>query len=279
MPALATTVKRLAIDFKGRCSMQAIQNAIAELFHRTAALRTLLKTKQLTLLRGCLWTLTVLASVTAGATSARAGTIVVSNDEWELSDTGFAQASSTGQFVQNLVAELGPKIHAYSNNFGFTGGSLASAMGAAGATYTTGAGIVFDLPTLSSYNAVFLGGTYLSAAQITTLEQYVANGGNVYIAGGTGVGGPAVEADAWNSFLGSFGLSFTSPYNGIAGNIPVSGDPLFNGVSALYQNTATLSPAPTSFAAVPRVCTPSCVKCPSPARSLCWVPVYSASLG
>jgi hypothetical protein len=217
--------------------MQAIHKVTAEVAHQAVARHTSLKTKaQLTLLQRCLRTFAVVVSISAGAINAQASTVVVSNDEWELSDTGFAQASTTGQFVQNLVAELGPKIHAYSNNFGFTGSSLASAMSAAGATYTTGTGIAFDLPTLSSYNAIFLGGTYLSAAELTTLEQYVANGGNVYLAGGTGVGGAATEAAAWNSFLGSFGLSFGSSYNGIAGNISVSGDPLFNGVSALYQN-------------------------------------------
>lgn len=174
--------------------------------------------------------------ISAAPLAAEAGTVVVSNDEWELSNTGFSNASNTGQFVANLVSEFGPKIHAYSNNFGFTETSLATAMSTAGATYTTGTGISFNLPTLSSYDAIFLGGNYLTAAQITTLEQYVANGGNVYLAGGTGPGGAAAEAAAWNPFLTTLGLSFASTYNGIGGNIAVSGDPIFAGVSALYQN-------------------------------------------
>lgn len=177
-----------------------------------------------------------IAGIAATPLATEASTIVVSNDEWELSNTGFSSASGTGQFVANLVAEFGPKIHAYSSDFGFTGTSLAVAMSNAGATYTTGTGISFDLPTLSGYDAIFLGGYYLTATQITTLQQYVANGGNVYLAGGTGLGGPVTEAAAWNPFLGTFGLSFASSYNGIAGNITVSGDPIFAGVSALYQN-------------------------------------------
>ena len=178
----------------------------------------------------------VITSIAAAPLAAEAGTIVVSNDEWELSNTGFSNAGGTGQFVANLVSEFGPKIHAYSSNFSFTQSSLATAMNTAGATYTTGTGISFDLPTLSSYDAIFLGGNYLTAPQITTLGQYVANGGNVYLAGGSGFGGSVAEAAAWNPFLNTFGLSFASSYNGIGGNIAVSGDPIFAGVSALYQN-------------------------------------------
>jgi hypothetical protein len=217
--------------------MQVKERSAAEIVHRAAAKRIpTTSNRRFTFLKGCLRALTVIAGISAGALSAQAGTIVVSNDEWELSDTGFANAATTGQFVSNLVAEFGPRIHAYSTNFGFNGGALAAAMSGAGATYTAGTGIAFDLPTLSSYDAIFLGGVYLSPAQITTLGQYVANGGGVYIAGGTGNGGPNVEAAAWNPFLAPFGISFTSPYNGIAGNIPVSGDPIFAGVSSLYQN-------------------------------------------
>jgi len=145
-----------------------------------------------------------------GTGSAVAGTIVVANDEWELSNTGFANASGTGTFVANLVAEFGPKIHAYSTNFGFTGSSLALAMSTHGATYTTGTGVTFDLATLATYDAIFLGGDYLSAAQVAILQSYVAGGGGVYIAAGTGNGGPVVEAAAWNPFLALYGLSFAS---------------------------------------------------------------------
>lgn len=174
--------------------------------------------------------------LTLDAGPARAGTIVVANDEWTLSDYGFANAPGTTQFVKNLINEFGSKIHAYSGNFGFLQGSLGSAMAAAGATYSTGLGITFDLPTLSGYEAILLGGSYLSAAQLAVLQNYVAAGGSVYIAGGTGVGGAVAEASAWNSFLAAYGLSFNPGYNGVSGNIPVAGDPLFNGVGSLFQD-------------------------------------------
>ena len=208
-----------------------------------------------------------IAGIAAAPLAAEAGTIVVSNDEWEFTNTGFSNAPATGQFVKNLVSEFGPKIHAYSTNFGFTQSSLAAAMTTAGATYTTGTGITFNLPTLSTYNAIFLGGNYLTAAQLTTLGQYVANGGSVYIAGGTGFGGAVAEAAAWNSFLSTYGLSFASSYNLFSGsNIAVSGDPIFTGVSALYQdNGQTISGAGVVCCGAPNGGFYAVVRVPEPA--------------
>jgi hypothetical protein len=166
-------------------------------------------------------------------------TIFVANDEWTLSNTGFASAGSTATFVTNLVAEMGPKIHAYTNNFGFTQSSLASAMSAAGATYTTGTAFAFTLANISGFDAIFLGGFALDDDGISALSSYVAAGGNVYIAGGTSTiaGGAAGEAAAWNGFLAPFGVQMAPTFNGLSGNIAVSGDPLFAGVTSLYQNS------------------------------------------
>ncbi len=168
------------------------------------------------------------------ATGASAGTLVVSADEWPLSNFGLSAAPTTSQFVANLVAEFGTRIHAYSSNFGYTEASLANAMSNAGATYTTGLGITFDLPTLQSYDAIFLGGTYLTAPQKTLLADYLNGGGGVYISGGTGIGGAGGEAAAWNDFLAPFGVQFQPVYTGFVGLLTAGGDPLFNGVSTLY---------------------------------------------
>ena len=71
----------------------------------------------------------------------------------------------------------------------------------------------------------------------TVLIDYVNAGGNVYINGGTGVGGSAAEAADWNTFLNAFGLNFASSYNGIAGVIALaSTHPVLAGVAGLYQN-------------------------------------------
>ena len=190
----------------------------------------------------------VLSGVFAGESEAT--TIFVNHDEWTLSNSGFGAAPDTGTFVANLVAEMGPKIHAYSNNFGFNQSSLASAMASAGATYTVGiAGFDFTLGNLSTYDAIFLGGFALDAAGIDALTSYVSGGGNVYIAGGTAAiaGGSAGEAAAWNSFLSPFGVQMSSSFNGVAGTHPVFGDSLFDGVSALYQNNGNGLSGPSVF--------------------------------
>ena len=183
------------------------------------------------------------------AAESEAATIFVNHDEWTLSNTGFSLATDTGTFVSNLVAEMGPTIHAYSSNFSFTGSSLATAMSNAGATYTTGTGFAFTLDNISAYDAIFLGGFALDANGISALSGYVAAGGNVYIAGGTNsiAGGAEGEASAWNTFLAPFGVQMGWPFNGVAGNVSVFGDSLFSGVSALYQNNGNPLSGPSVF--------------------------------
>jgi hypothetical protein len=189
----------------------------------------------------------VLGAFTAAESDA--ATIFVSHDEWTLSDKGFSEApAGAAAFVNNLVAEMGPKIHAYSTNLGFTGSALATEMTSAGATFTTGTfGFDFSLVNVSAYDALFLGGFFLSTAEVDALSAYVAGGGNVYIAGGTGVGGAAAEAAAWNSFLEPYGVQMGSPYNLVTGNRPVSGDALFDGVSELFQDNGSPLFGPSVF--------------------------------
>jgi hypothetical protein len=196
---------------------------------------------------------TALAVMVGGfiAAESKAATIFVNSDEWTFSNSGFAlaPAGSTANFVNNLVGEMGPKIHAYSTNFGFTESNLATAMSNAGATYSTGTGFAFTLENISEYDAIFLGGFALDANGITALSAYVAAGGNVYVAGGTGaaMGGDVAEAAAWNTFLSPFGVQMGAPYNGISGSIAVSGDALFDGVDGLYQNNGNPLSGPSVF--------------------------------
>ena len=176
------------------------------------------------------------------AATTQAGTIIVNNDEWTLSDTGFANApDNTEQFVSNMASFFSSggvgSFHAYSTNFSYTGSSFSTILSDDGHAYTTGTGFAFTPTNISGFDAIFLGGTYLSSTEITTVIDYVNSGGNVYLAGGTGIGGAATEATAWNPFLNTFGMSFASSYNGIVGNINVSSatHPIFEGVSELYQ--------------------------------------------
>ena len=176
------------------------------------------------------------------AVPAEAGRIVVANDEWTLTNFGFTTApaiNDPGIYVTNVAGWFtgggSGTFHAYSTNFGLTESLLSAAMTGGGNTWTIGTGITFDLPTLLTYDGIFLAG---NAASNTVLIDYVNAGGNVYLAGGTGCCGGAVgEAAQWNTFLHHFGLDFATSYNQIEGNLAVSGiHPILAGVDHLYQN-------------------------------------------
>jgi hypothetical protein len=167
------------------------------------------------------------------------GKIVVAHDEWTLSNTGFASAPDARQFALNVASWFtggAPgNFLVYSANFGLTESQLASTMNGAGHTWTVSTTVDFSLPNLLQYDAIFLAG---NAADNQVLIDYVNAGGNVYLAGGTGIGGSAAEAARWNPFLHAFGLAFFGgSYNGIRGNTSITlRHPLFSDVSALYQN-------------------------------------------
>ncbi len=166
------------------------------------------------------------------------GKIVVNADEFTLSNTGFTQAPDTATFVTNIAkwftgGRSTGKFHGYSTNFGLTESVLAQTMAKAGYAWTLGKNIKFDLPTLLTYDGIFLCG---DSVDNQVLIDYVKAGGNVYLAAGTGSGGPQQEADSWNTFLNAFGLKLLGVYNGISGNQAVNSEhPIFAGVKAIYQ--------------------------------------------
>lgn len=185
--------------------------------------------------------LLVLTSFTLSHT-AQAGKIVLANDEWTLGNTGFANAGGTNAatFAKNVAAWFTGggtgSFLVYTDNFGLVQSNLQAAMTGAGHTWTINTGIGFTLANLSAFDAIFLGGPAFSY-NATVLTDYVNTGRNVYLMGGTGIGGAAAEAARWNPFLNNFGLGFGSPYNGVIGNIPISSPhPIFVGVTQLYQN-------------------------------------------
>jgi hypothetical protein len=165
------------------------------------------------------------------------GKIVVNADEWTLSNDGFKVAPDAAIFAKNIVkwfvGDRPGKFHAYSTNFGLTQSALAETIKNAGHTWTTGTNISFDLPTLLTYDGIFVGS---NAANNQVLIEYVKAGGNVYVMAGTGDGAKA-EADRWNGFLNAFGFKFLGQYNGINGNQTVnSSHPILAGVKTLFQN-------------------------------------------
>ena len=180
----------------------------------------------------------LLGLIVATAQSAQAARIVVNHDEWTLSDGGFNRAPDTGTFATNIAdwfTDNQPgNFHAYSTNFGLTQGSLANVMTNAGHTWTTGTNISFNLPTLLTYDGIFLGG---NAVDNNVLIDYVNAGGNVYLMAGTGAGGPVGEANRWNTFLNAFGFEYATVYNGLGGNTPISSShPIFSNVNAIYSS-------------------------------------------
>lgn len=169
--------------------------------------------------------------------SAHAGKIVLANDEWTLSNSGFSSTNDPAMFATNVAnwftgGGTGDFL-VFSNNFGLTGSNLSLAMTSAGNTWTVTTNASY-LSSLSNYDGVFLAG---NPVDNSVLMNYVNAGGNVYLAGGTGWGGALAEANQWNTFLNSFGLGFGTSYNGVGGDIAInSTHPIFDGVDHLYQN-------------------------------------------
>ncbi len=173
--------------------------------------------------------------------SAFAGPIVINNDEWTFrADGGFgtvARSASTTRFAANLAGFLtgapGGNILIFSNDAGLNNSALQLALTSAGYTVTLSASGQLDAVALNGFDAVLVGGLY--TVDTLALSAFSNSGGGVYIAAGTGRGGPSGEANAWNGFLQQFGLAYnTTSYNGITGDFALTGHPVFNGVSTLY---------------------------------------------
>ena len=165
-----------------------------------------------------------------------AGSIIATSDEWHLSNTGFNNAPDTPTYalnVANFFTSGGSgNFLAYSNHFSLTGSALANTMTNAGHSWTVSTSITFDLPTLVSYDAIFLAS---NLPDLNVLTNYVNGGGNVYYMAGT-ASNAAATAAAWNPFLTQFGLELQSVINVGVGNYTInSTHPIFDGVNALYH--------------------------------------------
>ena len=68
------------------------------------------------------------------------GKIVVANDEWTLSSTGYTNAPDADRFARNVASwftgGVSGNFLAYTNDFGFTSTELANTMANAGHTWT-----------------------------------------------------------------------------------------------------------------------------------------------
>lgn len=167
------------------------------------------------------------------------GIVVLASDDWILSDTAFTRLpGATATLAVNLARLLAPRtgrIHAYSDYFSLTGARLSATLNSSGFIFTSGIGIPFDVATLSRYDAVFMGAPFPTPSQLTVLEQYVAQGGNLYVHAGNGLTNPGLVPDLWNPLLTRYGLTLGRAFNGLQGDIAVSSTyPTFSGVSALH---------------------------------------------
>jgi hypothetical protein len=169
------------------------------------------------------------------SSSALAGRIIVHHDEWPLSNTGFQQAPTMTQYARNVAAFFtggAPgRFLVRTTNFGLNNTDVSSAMTGAGHQWIVDGSTPFTLANFLTYDAVFLAGTPIDTQ---VLIDYVNAGGNVYIAGGTGlINEPAV----FDPFLNTFGLDYGPNYNGVSGEFSIgTPHPLFVGVQSMYHN-------------------------------------------
>lgn len=171
----------------------------------------------------------------------QAGIVIVNHDEWTLSSSA-VNGAAFGVNIANCFAG-GPGGHflIYSQGFGLNDSGLIGAITAAGHAVTVDTSIPFNLPTLSAYTGIFLGGDPYGYDPVV-LTQYVNSGGNVYLAGGTG---NYAEDYYFNPFLANFGFQYAPPYNNILGAFaPTTNHPVFAGIPELFYywgNTVLLT--------------------------------------
>jgi hypothetical protein len=168
------------------------------------------------------------------------GKIVVNNDEWTMA-SGQPNAGAFAANLANWFSPGGPgSFLVYTGNFGLNNATFTGALTGAGHTVSVNTGVTFDLPTLSGYNGVFMGG-YLGGYDPTILTNYVNAGGNVYLMAGTGTTG-GNEGTDWDAFLNNFGFEYGPSYNGIGVTQSITSlHPIFAGIGTLrFDNGNTV---------------------------------------
>src|SRR5947207_2905453 len=151
------------------------------------------------MLRAAMAVVVWLAMVLAVSPALAAGKVLVSNDEWPLSDYGYRLAPDAERFALNVAdfftgGGRPGRFLVYSTNWGLTGDRLAATMRGAGHAWTVKNPAAAPLEDFGQYDAVFVGQNSVSAQRLT---DYVNGGGNVYVMSGTGYG---VADTNWNAF-------------------------------------------------------------------------------
>lgn len=166
------------------------------------------------------------------------GRVVVVSDEFPLSNgRSFNAPNDAAVFATNVAAWFTDggtgRFLVYTTHTSLAGTQLRAAMEGAGHTWIVNSTADLSLANLLTFDAVFLAGRGFNAAAI---EAYLAAGGNVYIAAGTGgFGGAANEAAAYNPILVPRGLQLAGAYTGSSVDVAIaSSHPLLAGVDHLY---------------------------------------------
>lgn len=158
------------------------------------------------------------------------GVLIVAADESTTNDSSFEETprDSTTHFVQNIAyyftgGKKG-KFLIYSNNPCF-GTRFQHTLQAAGHSVTQS----LTPDSLNAYDGVFVCGNAEVSVQL--LSNYIARGGRVYLAGGTGGNEPKI----FNDFLKPFGVAYEpwpNDYSTVQATA-FSASPLFESVKAL----------------------------------------------
>lgn len=161
------------------------------------------------------------------------GLLIVSADEWPTSETGFRETpGSAQQFVQNLALLMaggrGGRFLIYSNHWTF-GEPFQRLLYLLGYQFN----VSMTPGSLSAYSGIFVGGT--PGVDRAALMTYLQRGGNVYIAGSTGMEN---EMSFWNAMLKPYGMEYISHPKSGSANEPLqihtfARTPLFEGVREL----------------------------------------------
>lgn len=195
------------------------------------------------------------SSLAASAVHAVPGKVVLLGDDWILSDKAFKDnQTDTEQFAGNLADFLGGSHYLFgSSDANAFDKDLAGFFTGYGRT-VAGASETLTPELLSPYDAVFLAGTrYSGPTDAAILNSYVAGGGSIVLALGTGdfPGGATGEVAGWSDVMAAWGLGATDSFDGInsGANRPLVEGPgaLDDGVTTLYwRNGHTVTQDPTN---------------------------------
>lgn len=175
------------------------------------------------------------------------GVLIVCSDEWYLSNEGFNTLPSTGNFARNLLTLFadgpGAQFLAYCtpNYRGFAESEFLATVADEGHSLVVDNSQTLTFEYLLQFDAVFVDASFSPNKE--ALEEYIDQGGNVFITAASALMSPQDEVDFWNPFLANYGMSYNSEWNGIQAALPLdSGNPLSVGVTELhYFNGASIT--------------------------------------